>query len=494
MKAPRTRAARSATSRLLRAAGTLALIGCALVTVGSAVSLATFLMPALTAAPPAAAEPRDSCLGGALQVVAHPDDDLLFQSPDLLHDVEAGRCTRTVFVTAADAGLGEEYWVGREAGARAAYAEMAGVEDRWTQEDAGVPGRRILLQTLVDAPTVSLVFMRLPDGNRTGSGMNVHDHQSLMRLWKGDIPEIAAVDGSEAYTARALREVLTALISGFGPTTVRTLDWTIPFHHGDSADHTATALFTRHADADVAAGHTLLAYGGYPQWTRRANVSGSDLQTKARVLMTYAGHDTEMCLRPWCAGALVSSLRVARQYVIASESVTNAARAPGVLLTASSESPASGQTAQKAVDGLALGSPGSRGSEWRSDGEGAGAWIEVAFPRPTTVSGVVLSDRPNPQDQVTAATLLFSDGSTVAVGPLPDNGSPVTVAFPPRETTSVRVVVDGVSGTTNSVGLAELEVYATLPVPVATGLGPGAGRPVAGSAHDHSSSGHRRPS
>ena len=134
--------------------------------------------------------------GGAMQIVAHQDDDLLFQSPDLLHDVAAGRPVRTVFVTAGDAARDRTYWTGRERGSMAAYARMAGVADTWTSSDAGVPGTPIRMHTLVGAPHVSLVFMRLPDGNRSGSGMMIHHHESLMRLWRGDILTIHAVDGT----------------------------------------------------------------------------------------------------------------------------------------------------------------------------------------------------------------------------------------------------------------------------------------------------------
>src|SRR6188472_3148233 len=42
--------------------------------------------------------------GATMNVVAHPDDDLLFQSPDLLHDVQSGKCVRTVYVTAGERG------------------------------------------------------------------------------------------------------------------------------------------------------------------------------------------------------------------------------------------------------------------------------------------------------------------------------------------------------------------------------------------------------
>lgn len=75
-------------------------------------------------------------------------DDLLFLSPDLLHDIQAGRCVRTVYLTAGDAGRGERYWLGREDGVRAAYAQMAGVADRWTVSDAGQAEHPILLATL----------------------------------------------------------------------------------------------------------------------------------------------------------------------------------------------------------------------------------------------------------------------------------------------------------------------------------------------------------
>jgi hypothetical protein len=42
--------------------------------------------------------------GASMNIVAHEDDDILFLSPDLVHDIRHGRCVRTVFVTAGDAG------------------------------------------------------------------------------------------------------------------------------------------------------------------------------------------------------------------------------------------------------------------------------------------------------------------------------------------------------------------------------------------------------
>lgn len=296
-----------------------------LVLLGGAQAYGALLLPgwllpaAATATAPATSQAPVVCTGGALQVVAHEDDDLLFLSPDLLHDVQAGRCVRTVVVTTGDAARGTAYWHGRELGSRAAYARMAGVPDEWTTSDAGIPGHPAPLLTLTADPRVSLVFLRLPDGNRRGTGMQVHDHESLMRLWQGLIPTISAVDDSSTYTADTLTTALTTLVDAFRPTTVRTQDWTIPFQTGDNADHTATALFVREADRGTTTPHVLLAYGGYPMWTRMPNVGLADLRGKTAAFVAYAHHDSLMCLEPWCADSVVAALRLSRQYVVASQ-------------------------------------------------------------------------------------------------------------------------------------------------------------------------------
>ena len=442
-------------------------IGASLIVRGFLISLVTALVP--IAMPPVAitADHATPCFGGAMQVVAHEDDDLIFQNPDILHDIDAGRCVRTVFLTAGDAAQGELYWKSRENGSRAAYARMAGVANTWTTTDAGVPGHVVRLQTLVGAPHVSLVFLRLPDGDRAGAGFAVHARESLMRLWQGQIASIGAVDGSARYTQAGLRATLTDLMAAFGPTTVRTLDWTIAFRHGDHADHTAAALLTRAASRDYSSAHTLLAYGGYPTWTRLVNVTGVDLRAKESTFLAYAVHDRKLCLDPWCPIDVVYSLRLSRQYLVASESVGNSAREPGVRVTASSQNLSFGQGADRAVDGYPVGDPSAHAREWATDGGGVGSWIRLAYPSPTTIDGVVLYDRPNLRDQITAGVLEFSDGSTVPLGALPNDGSGLTVWFPARTVTSVRLLVTAVSATTRNVGLAELETYATVPEPSA---------------------------
>lgn len=100
-----------------------------------------------------------------MTVIAHADDDLLFQSPDLLTDMQSG-CVTTVIMTAGDSGTtGTTYLSARESGNQAAYAQMAGVANTWTEFSAVFGGQPILVRTLVGKPGIQKVFFRLPDGN-----------------------------------------------------------------------------------------------------------------------------------------------------------------------------------------------------------------------------------------------------------------------------------------------------------------------------------------
>ena len=287
------------------------------------VTTVTLLLPALGATAAAAltvtVTTPETCTAHTMQVVAHPDDDLLFMNPDILRDIEAGHCVRTVFVTTGDAARDDSYWPRREEGIRAAYAIMAGADDAWTETTIAIAGNDLTTVTLDAAPAISLVFMRLPDGNRRGTGNRIHDFESLKRLWKGDIPTISAVDGTATYDRESLQRTLTGLMDDFEASTVRTQNWTIEFGAGDNADHTATALFVREAAQMSPTEHTLVAYLGYPSWRRTPNVSGHDLGVKAAAIVAYAAHDPKMCVEPQCVDAIVASIRAARQYVVVTE-------------------------------------------------------------------------------------------------------------------------------------------------------------------------------
>ena len=128
-------------------------------------------------------------------------------------------------------------------------------------------------------------------------------------------------------------------------------------------------------------------------------------------------------------------------------------------VSASSENASSGQTAAKAIDGVIDGYPGDYHKEWATVGGHEGSWLKLTWGSAQTIDKVVLYDRPNTDDQVTGGTLTFSDGSTVNVPALNNDGSATTVTFPARATTSVLFTVTSVSSTTFNVGLAEIQVY-----------------------------------
>ena len=127
------------------------------------------------------------------------------------------------------------------------------------------------------------------------------------------------------------------------------------------------------------------------------------------------------------------------------------------LVAGSSQAP--GQALTAAVDAVVGGWPGSPGAEWSSNGERAGAFVELSWGSVQTVDRVFLFDRPNGVDQVTGGVLTFSDGSSVLVPALANDGSVTVVEFAARSVTSLRFTVSSVSGSTENVGLAEIEVY-----------------------------------
>jgi LmbE family N-acetylglucosaminyl deacetylase len=128
--------------------------------------------------------------------------------------------------------------------------------------------------------------------------------------------------------------------------------------------------------------------------------------------------------------------------------------------TVADSSEASGQPGTAAANGIVDGYPNNFSQEWASVGQLAGAWIQLNWSQPITTSLIVLHDRPNTTDNIRAGTLSFSDGSSINVGTLPDNGDGLPVSFSPKTITSVKFTVNQAVGL--NIGLSEIEVYGTL--------------------------------
>lgn len=410
--------------------------------------------------------PVTVCAASAMNIVAHEDDDLLFINPTVAHDIAAGRCVTTVYVTAGDAGLDATYWGGRESGVEASYAQMAGVANDWVTGTVDVGGHAVTTKTLSAAPRISLLFMRLPDGNMSGTGFPASGSRSLAQLYGGSIDSLATVDGTGSYTLTELIASFVALMNAYQPDSINTLDYAGSYDDGDHSDHHAVGYLVNEAQAQYGRAHSLTGYLGYGVGALPANVSGTDLSEKTDSFLAYAAHDPNTCSSTAACAGRPEGTWLAKHYPVASSTTppTNPSPVNEALTataTASSENPNDGQTAAKAVDGTVDGYPGDHTKEWATAGGGGGSWLELGWSTPVSLSRVVLFDRPNSSDQVLGGTLTFSDGSVVTVPQLDNTGGPVVLSFAARSVTGLRFTVTAVSDTTYNIGLAEIQAYSS---------------------------------
>ncbi|MEU0570323.1 PIG-L family deacetylase [Nonomuraea sp. NPDC005983] len=230
-----------------------------------------------------------------LQVVAHPDDDLLFMSPDLYGAVAQGRPTVTVYLTAGEgtAGFDDErdpsvYVRDREDGVRAAYAYLAGVRNAWRSTPLKAGRLPLTMDTLVDRPRVRLVFARLPDGGdpRADGG-----RYALTRLWKGGACVRVYLPGGPCVSREDVIAALHVLYVRFGSNVLRTLDPDPPLHtrRGDHPDHVASARFALAALQGLRMRRA--SYRGYPMTGWAPNVAARLRELKRQVFGEYTRHD-----------------------------------------------------------------------------------------------------------------------------------------------------------------------------------------------------------
>ena len=263
-----------------------------------ALALAIGVLPTAVAANAWAAS---SCVGGSVQFSAHEDDDLLFMSPDIISDLSAGKCIRTVYVTAGDAGNESDYWESREKGSEAAWASMAGVSNSWTTSTISAGGKTLRVRTLTAKPTVSLVFMRLPDGMLYGDGSDSAG-SSVYRLMSGTISTLKAKDSSASYTSTTLKNTMLDILRISEPTLVRSQNYNGSYvttgTSFDHWDHVAIAKVVLTVSTAYASekGHQRVAYMGYPTQYKSANVTGTLLSKKSTAFDVYADYDDEVDL------------------------------------------------------------------------------------------------------------------------------------------------------------------------------------------------------
>jgi LmbE family N-acetylglucosaminyl deacetylase len=258
-----------------------------------------------------------------MNVVAHQDDDLLFTSPDLLHDIQAGHCVRTVFLTAGDSGNGKLYWLGRQLGSEAAYDSMIGRQYTWVQRTVQLGEKEyVTIATPQGNPKISLVFFNLPDGDLQGQGFEASHYQSLAKLKAGVISSIRTVDGQSTYTVPQLTAAISQLMALYHPAEIRTQADVPSDTYPDHSDHVTTGQFTELAAAAYnqtqfggAIAIPVVRYIGYPIHGYPGNVSGNDLSQKEAAFLAYARYDGGVChTLAECARTPTYGAYISRQY------------------------------------------------------------------------------------------------------------------------------------------------------------------------------------
>ena len=260
--------------------------------------------------------PKDTIMN----IVAHQDDDILFMNPDLIHSLRDGNCVRSVYLTAGDSGSGRLYWLGREEGSKAAYAEMLGIQDPvWNTRTVSLSKTAyISLANLKNSPNVSLVFLHLPDGDPNGQGFAATNYESLSKLETGAIAKIHSVDGQSSYTSDQLINALTELINIYQPDEIRTqATHNLSEQYVDHSDHLAAGNYTKHAHQKYLQQRDSIPikfYVGYPIRDQPENVSPDDIAATEKAFFTYAQHDHGTCGSVETCSSMSYIYYLSRQY------------------------------------------------------------------------------------------------------------------------------------------------------------------------------------
>jgi hypothetical protein len=271
-----------------------------------------------------------------MQIVAHEDDDFLFMNPDLRNQIAAGLGTVTVYITAgqADGAPGmcrDIFATARQRGVQAAYAQMAGVSNRWTRDlfvpDAGVDWPHTAERYTLDAaPHIRLIFLNLPDGGATDEPYtNALADMFEDPTYQTDtiVPSCGPPDTCvhspscnpdvpwQNYTRAEVLNVLGGLLTMYQPHVVRALD-PQPFQKAgppngecpvegyevcfDNTDHTAAARFVNEALAQYHGPngkkrYTVTHYKGYSFVNYPRNLGTGDYNDKRLTGDTYDPYD-----------------------------------------------------------------------------------------------------------------------------------------------------------------------------------------------------------
>jgi hypothetical protein len=232
-----------------------------------------------------------------LSIVAHYDDDLLFQNPNIYNNIKSGNSHTTIYTTASDAGLTSVRSSQREEGIKKAYSLMADVAPLWINTEllVNIFGNIVKVRSsyLKSAPQVRLIFLDLPDGNTAGTGFSLSNYQTLRYLWDGGISNISTYFNANKYTKDDLVSLILGLVNMTSPDVIFTSSYSLDTINNHS-DHITTSLFAHQALASYHQSYEAYSFVDYISADLPVNLSASDAAIKNQIFSQYAKYDSAM--------------------------------------------------------------------------------------------------------------------------------------------------------------------------------------------------------
>jgi putative flippase GtrA/LmbE family N-acetylglucosaminyl deacetylase len=242
--------------------------------------------------------PKARCSNTVMQVVAHQDDDLLFMSPDLTKAIADKKCIRTIYLTSGDGGSDAFYWLGREQGSEAAYSKMLGIDASWMYRVVKLGGEHfVTVANPKNNPSISLIYVHLPDGNLNGEGFTSTQLESLSKLYDHLIPSITTVDKQSSYTKQQLVNLMLDLMRYYNPTELRIQSSFRGTAFPDHSDHLSAGKFAKLAYEEYSQSNSTLIsyYLGYPIREQPENIAVESLPLKQDAFFAYGMFDGGVC-------------------------------------------------------------------------------------------------------------------------------------------------------------------------------------------------------
>jgi LmbE family N-acetylglucosaminyl deacetylase len=271
----------------------------------------------LSAGPAPARADTFAATPSVVQIVAHQDDSVLFFNPDLRKLYTYPFVT--VFLTAGDATWPDQpypnaclYAEGRDKGARAAAAEIAGVgSPTWTRTPITFAGKVAEEDTLDQAPRVKLVFFKLHEAgddyfvsgqNQQAQLLDLYQNGGVTRFHESTMGTLPADGGSDCeqqyanqtYTKSQLTASLAALYAHYAATVVYGMNPHLFSSEPGNDDHIGAGGFTLDSVAAYPGpggkGHVLLrSYRDYDISDEQSDVDAYNAALKHNDFLSYLG-------------------------------------------------------------------------------------------------------------------------------------------------------------------------------------------------------------